>query len=132
MADIAMWIPSEHVEWFRKNVKEEMEADRDGYSVHSDRDAVVAAQEKEAGYIALLDQLGWEDDDNDSAKQIHLDVKLASYLVNDGLTSLGERMMEACGEYREPLDVGEVEAVATRAVWLVRTQEALEAEAVTV
>ena len=128
-----MMIPAEHVEWLRKTVKETMASDADCFpsSDAVSREDAVGVQEKSALYIALLDQLGWSDDDGDGSKEITLDGGFVRPLLKEEIEGLGEAMLVATGHYEsETFELAEVRLVGRRAAWLVSTLEEFGAEEV--
>ena len=86
---------------------------------------------KIARYVALLDQLGWEDDGQGGVVAFD-DVEFARGFLLISLSGLGEDMRVATGDYEaHDLDLDAVRLVSSRGCWLTDELMSFDVEAVT-
>ncbi len=124
-------IPTEHVACLRDAIKGEIGADCHDLPNLDPRPDDFRDLPRIEMHRALLDQLGWDDDD-DSPAQVQADPDYLTAMLASAMATVSSRIAGFVGEYKddEALDVAAAKRSARDLLWLIEAQEDVCAEGV--
>jgi hypothetical protein len=118
---LELHIPIKHLAWFRQKLAEEVSCDIEDSA--PSWESLGKADLEETEHLAvrarrLFDELGYPGDEEQEVT-LALEARYAAYLVEQGVSSLGEEMLVASGNYKgHPHDPDKVREVSKRGIWL--------------